>query len=681
MEGIIQGRGKRRRRPKISCTLCRRRKIGCNRERPYSNCVRFRAGACVYEDAENPRVHAVQQPTLEPRVLSFSAGTLNHPSSYLTTSPSDRSRSISDGSAQADEATRLKLRIKELEDQLASATLRPVHSPSAGSSIETTDSRVSGPFHVHYKRGGAEIEPIVDGLSMKTRFFGQSHWAVSIADLCRDSLNTFEPYIRQGPSNFWAGLERCKYVARRIKARRAVSWASTLTSKLPSRVVSDALVDHYLRTIESLYRILHIPTFYRNYEELWTTGIEQDVNFLIQLKLVLAVGTVTYDDRFSLRSSAIQWVYEAQAWISGPKHKARLNFRAIQTNILLLIAQERVWVDGDPTWVSSGAFLRKAMHMGLHRDPRHHPQRTAFAAEMHRRLWNTILEINLQSSLTYGGAPLISLNDFDTSCPGNFDDEQLEAQEPTPKPEREPTQVSTLHLDAELRGAYRELSQTLRPWTSSGAFPLSPQHETMAIDFIMQRYFSALHTPYFGPAHGPAYAYSQQNEKVSSKYGDLSRLVICSSGFYQASTFHALQEDGMCPAPLQPELLSVLQDAKTWCLMVIRAGGTSVKGYLLMSLLAAQVEGMMQGLDEAKIAGLLETAIESVQKDCLPTLEETAAAQDQKALTSVEIPDTAPLDVTGDWDFMTPDPLFNLDGVDPMSWMFNDDSDFGVASL
>lgn len=32
----------------------------------------------------------------------------------------------------------------------------------------------------------------------------------------------------------------------------------------------------------------------------------------MQVKLVLALGAVTYNDRFSLRASAIQWVYEAQ---------------------------------------------------------------------------------------------------------------------------------------------------------------------------------------------------------------------------------------------------------------------------------------------------------------------------------------------------------------------------------
>ena len=33
-----------------SCSLCRRRKLRCNRENPCSNCMRSRNGTCVYED-------------------------------------------------------------------------------------------------------------------------------------------------------------------------------------------------------------------------------------------------------------------------------------------------------------------------------------------------------------------------------------------------------------------------------------------------------------------------------------------------------------------------------------------------------------------------------------------------------------------------------------------------------
>jgi len=60
------------------------------------------------------------------------------------------------------------------------------------------------------------------------------------------------------------------------------------------------------------------------------------------------------------------------------------------------------------------------MQMGFHRDPANlKPALDLFPTELRRRLWNTILEITIQTSLDIGGAPLLSLSDFDTLPPSN----------------------------------------------------------------------------------------------------------------------------------------------------------------------------------------------------------------------------------------------------------------------
>ncbi|KAL4985030.1 hypothetical protein BDW68DRAFT_193266 [Aspergillus falconensis] len=741
MESVILRPGKQRRRPKVSCMLCRARKIRCNRERPCSNCLRSRTGACVYESLDPSSLSSGWQLTAPAELLNTATGapgTPSHASSLAAESSSDA------------ETTRLKLRIQYLESQLASTTPF-AHDVQPGCDIEATSSHLSGTFHLHYERDPEHAEPIARGFSLKTRLLGQSHWAVSIAYLVRDLFKSLEPRIQEF-SDAWIGIEKCKVLARQIKAQRAPSWPPMATD-LPARTICDTLIDHYFRKTESLYRILHIPTFRREYEKSWETGAERDPAVMIQLKLVLAIGAVTYDDQFSLRTSAIQWMHEAQIWMSGPKYKARLNIKAMQTNLLLLIAQEHVRVGGEIAWVSAGALLRKAIYMGLHRDPSHLPQRSIFAAEMYRRLWNTILEVNLQSSLACGGAPLISLDDFDTAPPGNFDDEQLETHKPIPKPHDEMTQVSvaialrrtlpqrlavvkflndlaspgtykqTLQLDAELRAAYRELCQSLRTCSNSKLYTLTLPHGSETIDFLMQRYLSALHAPYFGPSlHGTTYSFSRKAVvdaslriwraacpaspvRSSSNYdtgttpdgdgdgggggGGLPRLIACSSGFYPTAVSHAaviiamelraqLQEDaGLNPAPLRPDLLSVLDDVKAWCLRVIEAGETNVKGYLLMSLVEAQVKGLMDGLKDGgnQMKEVLVLAAERVEEMCLPILERMAGVHYQDRDQGTEVIDDIPIDILGDWDFMASDSAtpFNLDATDPMSWIFNDD--------
>lgn len=517
----------------------------------------------------------------------------------------------------------------------------------------------------------------------------------------------------------------CKSLARTIKTRRAPPWPSPPTLDLPPKEVSDTLLDCYIRYSESVYRILHIPTFRRDYDAFWVSSNAPDMGFLVQIKLVLAIGTLTYDDRFSLRTSAIRWVYEAQTWLSEPKFKSRLNIQFLQTYLLLLIAQEQVGAGGDSMWISIGGLLRKAVHMGLHRDPIHLPKRTIFAAEMRRRLWNTILEIALQSSLCSGSPPFISLDDFDTAPPGNFDDDQLVADDPIAKGENQFTQVSsaialrktfpvrlavvrflnnlpasgtyeeTLRLDTQFRTAYKALNRTLQACNQSSptASTSSLLFEIRVVDLIMLRYLSSLHLPYFGPAlHQATYAFSRKVVVDSSlkiwrlihhlpsptltasvaaaanphqDSDPLVRLSTFSSGFYPLACIHASiliivelqaqllqEEESLGPVSVRPDLLSVLEEAKTWTRRTVESGETNIKGFLLMCVMTAQIEGLMNGLSENERAEGLVKATEYSIETCLPMLEEMAAAQRREAGEEHQALYTDTSGDMEDWSFM-----------------------------
>lgn len=397
-----------------------------------------------------------------------------------------------------------------------------------------------------------------------------------------------ESHFRGETSRAILGIQRCKSLARTIKFQRTPA-ARRLPPipDLPPKDVADALMECYLRTIETVYRILHIPTFRRDYAALWDSDVQPNAAFLVQLKLVLAIGAAMHDTKFSLRPSAIRWVYEAQSWVSDPAFKSRLNIQTLQISLLLLFAREATGIGEDMVWVSAGSLLRTAIHMGLNRDPSHLPTRSLFAAEMRRRLWNTILEAVVHTSLMSGGPPLLSLTDFNAAPPGNFADEQLTDDDSTPAPDTEFTQVSvaaalrttfplrlavtkflnnfgahgtydeTLRLDGEFRTTYRTLCQTLQGHNSS-AGPGPSRFALNVIDFHMLRYQTALHVPFFGPSlKVAAFAYSrtvvienslrlwhsvwpplpgargtavEEPEEIGKD--DLVRLAVCGSGFY-----------------------------------------------------------------------------------------------------------------------------------------------------
>ncbi|KAE8452705.1 hypothetical protein EG329_013964 [Mollisiaceae sp. DMI_Dod_QoI] len=561
-------------------------------------------------------------------------------------------------------------------------------------------------------------------------------------DLFLDLCEVMEPHMREESSKAVSGVKRCKSLAKFIKSQRSPPWPSPPTAILPTKDVADELVECYIRTTETIYRILHIPTFRRDYEALWESGTEPVSAFTVQLKLVLAIGATTYDEQFSLRASAIRWIYEAQTWLSHPNLKSQLTIQSLQTNTLLVLAQETVDVGGDSVWISTGALLRRAVHMGLHIDPARRPKMKTFAAEMRRRIWNTILEMALQSSMTSGGPPFLSLEDFDTEPPSNLDDDQLLAIDPMPKPEDEFSQMSiaialrktfpirlavakllndisspgtyeeTLRLDAELRASYKTLCRNLQR-CSSNSGPSPSQFEIRAVDVLMYRYISALHVPFFSPAlHETAYAFSRKivieaalkiwysvypplsittaqphSDAASSNRNDLARLTVAGSVFFRTVAMQATvliaveltaqlqEEESLGHIPLRPDLLSVVDDGKAWCLKCIEMGETNIKGYLLMCVVLTQIEGLMRGIGKDANPELLVKAAEEAEERCMPILE-NMAAQGRGEGTVDELHqmslNTSP-DVMQDWDFMMSETLFDPGNADPMSWMFNDE--------
>ena len=188
--------------------------------------------------------------------------------------------------------------------------------------------------------------------------------------------------------------------------------------------VTRRLLEAYFRTFETVYRILHVPTFWDEYRKYWQDPAAVSQTFVIQMQLCMAIGTCFQEDVVALRHLATQWIYEAQFWLAPPE-KSRMNFAALQIMCLLHLARETCGIGGDLTWISSGSLMRCAMYMGLHHDPDHLGSMSVLRAELRRRLWATILEIALQSSLDSGGPPLISPSDYDTKQPANFDDNQL----------------------------------------------------------------------------------------------------------------------------------------------------------------------------------------------------------------------------------------------------------------
>lgn len=626
----------------------------------------------------------------------------------------------------------LKLRIQELEEQLSQASTPASSAPSVisksveFSTLHSNDqlkSSLGGTFDVvQESRLYGQAQAVVRSVAHKNRVFGQSHW-ISSFTLFRDIMEMLEPFLKDDSSRMLFGIKRAKMLARTIKAQRAPQWPLAPTTELPPKHVCDLLVDGYLRTIETLYRIVHVPTFRKEYEASWQPGAQPSTGFMVQLKLILAIGATLYDFTFSMRTEATRWVYEAQSWLMSPAFKSKLGIRFLQNNILILLARELVDVGGELIWITAGAVVRSAVYMGLHKDPVQLRDMSVFDAEMRRRVWNTILEISLQSSLVSGGPCFITLDQFDTQPPGNFNDEDLEKENPTPKSSDHYTQSTvaivlrqtfparlavvkflndlfsagtyeeTLGLDQHLRSTYKEARQKLQSYgTGSWSVPL--RFELQAVDFVLQRYRSSLHVPYFSASlHEATYAYARKTVVDASlklwslagssrtltndpsfiyNEGDLQRLCRCGSGFFRAFAFQSAsllgvelralyQEDSISEISIRPDLINIVDDAADWYLNCIRGGETGIKGYMLLSILSAQIDALKRHVPKSDIPLILAQASEVAEGQCLPLLEELAgckeANEDVDPFANIDFQDSAGL--LEDWDALMAD-VFSL---------------------
>ena len=278
------------------------------------------------------------------------------------------------------------------------------------------------------------------------------------------------------PSELALHLQQCKILRRTLKSKYPFDGfaVSDYKSTIPAKEVCDELVANYFRTFESVYRIIHIPSFYASYAEYWVNP--DGNNCWPRIILILAIGTVFLPDSTaatSLRAIARQWVYAAQQWLSAPLEKSRMNMRGLQIQCLLILARKTLGIGSDFNWSAMGILVRAAMQLGYHRDPKKFQGMSPLHCEMRRRLWATIMEMNLQAAFNSAMPPLISLDDFDTEPPLNINDDEIGKNTETavPHPQTVYTQTSLqIHL-------HRSFPSRLEAVRVSSTFRGDPSYE------------------------------------------------------------------------------------------------------------------------------------------------------------------------------------------------------------
>ena len=202
---------------------------------------------------------------------------------------------------------------------------------------------------------------------------------------------------------------------------------------LPRRETVDSLVHTYFNTFETLYRILHAPSFWKEYESFWSDPQVARPAFIVIILLVMATVNASTKERLTYigdsataRETALLWIEACDLWVQRQSQK-HTYLALFQIQCLLLLAKQANTVKKKRSWTLAGTLIRHAMSAGFHRDPKLLGRKiSVFDQEMRRRLWATMVELELQASIDRGmpsatagvrfpsdSAPALNVNDED----------------------------------------------------------------------------------------------------------------------------------------------------------------------------------------------------------------------------------------------------------------------------
>ncbi|KAI0205681.1 fungal-specific transcription factor domain-containing protein [Astrocystis sublimbata] len=413
----------KRPRPVKSCLECRRRKLKCDRILPCTQCQKSQRSCRYAADGETGSGSEASDAEAPDRVSKRSCVSPSNDSNHRDV-PSQHQTHSSVGLLED-----YGVRIERLERMV----------------LEKGTPRTETSSGQHSQRPVASAFTM-RGLTVKggsrTRFFGPSsaRVLVNLFDEAKEFM------FSQGDSSDILQqflITQKIHKAMQSEYRKAIAPISVFVDSmtpiqkrmadvLPSKAVCDNLIKFYMSGSEkTLYRVLHIPSFMSQYNR-FSEGNQQHEYFLPQLLSVLCIGYRFIDGSKGHLPNERDGIHVptacalVRAWLASLRGKQLVEFSTLQTEVLALMARRMLNSQNHETWQHLGLLVRMAMTMGLHRDPSEFPRDIQpFWAEQRRKLWTTILELDIHMSMQCNLPSCIREGDFTCRPPSNLNDDEL----------------------------------------------------------------------------------------------------------------------------------------------------------------------------------------------------------------------------------------------------------------
>ncbi|KAK2759391.1 hypothetical protein FQN54_002869 [Arachnomyces sp. PD_36] len=458
---------RRRKRRTAACVQCRSRKLKCDQEFPTcGRCAKGpRPSECTYQDASQQ-----QQPTgssstsSQPPVASWGTSATvrvpgrnggasiprERPSAQLNQVQSNTGGSAINGDEQSKctSTSRLNQHFEQHLDFYPSPKRRKTFgSGTAGAGVNLLEDE--DPYVRDYRPQRLEIpsKTFWRGKECSSRFYGSSIIVNMISEFPElkayaKEIKAENPVLTKFRCDLMAVKERNHHQKHFAEKTPPSSIDNTyLLNLLPNRSIVDELVEDYLTYIEPTHRIFHIPSLRRELETVWDQQpADIEPTILVQLVLMLATawnlhnpGSIIIDEKPVTCDTAKKWIRDCEAWLQNSCTK-RPNPVILRIRCLIIIAKNSNATRKSQQWTEIGSLVKFAMSAGYHREPNSQFAKiSSFNREMRRRIWVTMVELDLQSSLDRGMPPTVRQDEFDCAMPANVNDEDIKEEEELPQ--------------------------------------------------------------------------------------------------------------------------------------------------------------------------------------------------------------------------------------------------------
>ncbi|KAF7876851.1 uncharacterized protein EAF02_008071 [Botrytis sinoallii] len=391
-----------RKRLRLSCGECRKKKLSCDRRLPCQRCVRTgRSGQCSFETGQpSITMHKQQQAQTDSEEVQKLRSEVTQLRVLLS-----KIHSQNEGTIVAEPVTATGV------SEISYGLLSDKRCEETYGSIITTDNDL--------------IHPNARTPSSYYTQHHLFHFFEEIPELFPFMKETYEELL----APHGARVRKDKAARNDLQAYSHFTAECQLEAILPAKEVTDFLVQSYLENFEQLHRIVHIPTFKKEYAEFWVPDCTRHSTMTALVLSMISISICIPASYNSLTPSHHQiapgqGTSACDKWLREQSSNGR-KLVHYQIGCLLYLARRMHMIRKKEWFKETSSLLQNAIMDGLHRDPTSSGD-TILTREMKRRMWAVIRELELQNSFETGIPTLLNTIDAKTGTPGNIDDDKFD---------------------------------------------------------------------------------------------------------------------------------------------------------------------------------------------------------------------------------------------------------------